>query len=134
MVYEGSSKMGVVSSIYRLKFDLWFVCIGPSDGKVKEFNKLELKPYHTNRPRWACGNGRIFLETFSPLYKQAYMIFLLPLLSPFAGIEDPRENSIYVFCGTAQEGDLKDDGTIEKLCNNLKKQSSLLIFHASSSQ
>ena len=42
------------------------------EGKKRDFTKLELKPDHTNRPIWACPDGRIFLETFSALYKQAY--------------------------------------------------------------
>jgi hypothetical protein len=51
------------------------------DGKTKDFSKLELKPDHVNRPLWACDNGRIFLETFSPLYKQAYD-FLIAIAEP----------------------------------------------------
>ena len=54
---------------------------GEKEGKVKDFSKLELKKDHTNRPLWACGNGRIFLETFSPLYKQAYD-FLIAIAEP----------------------------------------------------
>jgi len=52
-----------------------------TEGKTKDFSKLELKQDHTNRPLWACGNGRIFLETFSPLYKQAYD-FLIAIAEP----------------------------------------------------
>nr|VDD61709.1 unnamed protein product [Brassica oleracea] len=48
-----------------------------------DFSKLELKPGHVNRPLWACADGRIFLETYSPLYKQAYDFLIL--LNPFAG-------------------------------------------------
>lgn len=46
-----------------------------------DFTKLELKPDHGNRPLWACADGRIFLETFSPLYKQAYD-FLIAIAEP----------------------------------------------------
>lgn len=46
-----------------------------------DFSKLELKPDHGNRPLWACADGRIFLETFSPLYKQAYD-FLIAIAEP----------------------------------------------------
>ncbi|XP_020270527.1 DNA repair helicase XPB1-like [Asparagus officinalis] len=49
--------------------------------KKNDFTKLELKPDHVNRPLWACGDGRIFLETFSPLYKQAYD-FLIAIAEP----------------------------------------------------
>ncbi len=49
--------------------------------KKRDFTKLELKPDHANRPLWACADGRIFLETFSPLYKQAYD-FLIAIAEP----------------------------------------------------
>lgn len=49
--------------------------------KKRDFTKLELKPDHINRPLWACADGRIFLETFSPLYKQAYD-FLIAIAEP----------------------------------------------------
>ncbi|KAL0408171.1 UNVERIFIED_CONTAM: General transcription and DNA repair factor IIH helicase subunit XPB1 [Sesamum radiatum] len=51
------------------------------EGKKRDFSKLELKPDHANRPLWACADGRIFLETFSPLYKQAYD-FLIAIAEP----------------------------------------------------
>jgi len=49
--------------------------------KKRDFTKLELKPDHASRPLWACADGRIFLETFSPLYKQAYD-FLIAIAEP----------------------------------------------------
>ena len=49
--------------------------------KKRDFTKLELKPDHANRPLWACTDGRIFLETFSPLYKKAYD-FLIAIAEP----------------------------------------------------
>ena len=33
------------------------------------------------RPLWVCPDGRIFLETFSPVYKQAYD-FLIAVAEP----------------------------------------------------
>lgn len=51
------------------------------EGKKRDFSKLELKPDHLSRPLWACADGRIFLETFSPLYKQAYD-FLIAIAEP----------------------------------------------------
>lgn len=54
------------------------ICV---EGKKRDFSKLELKPDHVNRPLWACADGRIFLETFSPLYKQAYD-FLIAIAEP----------------------------------------------------
>ncbi|CDY45389.1 BnaC06g42440D [Brassica napus] len=61
--------------------------MGDDDGKSEgekmntDFSKLELKPDHVNRPLWACADGRIFLETYSPLYKQAYD-FLIAIAEP----------------------------------------------------
>lgn len=52
-----------------------------TEGKKRDFSKLELKPDHANRPLWACADGRIFLETFSSLYKQAYD-FLIAIAEP----------------------------------------------------
>lgn len=49
--------------------------------KRQDFTKLELKPDHSNRPLWVCADGRIFLETFSSLYKQAYD-FLIAIAEP----------------------------------------------------
>ncbi|XP_050377429.1 general transcription and DNA repair factor IIH helicase subunit XPB1-like [Argentina anserina] len=51
------------------------------EGKKRDFTKLELKPDHTNRPIWACPDGRLFLETSSALYKQAYD-FLIAISEP----------------------------------------------------
>ncbi|RRT68461.1 hypothetical protein B296_00017045 [Ensete ventricosum] len=54
---------------------------GEREIKKRDFTQLELKPDHVNRPLWACADGRIFLETFSPLYKQAYD-FLIAIAEP----------------------------------------------------
>ncbi|CAL9766166.1 unnamed protein product [Musa acuminata subsp. burmannicoides] len=45
---------------------------GEREIKKMDFTQLELKSDHVNRPLWACADDRIFLETFFPLYKQAY--------------------------------------------------------------
>ena len=34
------------------------------------FRYLSLKPDHKNRPLWVTPDGRVFLETYSPVYKQ----------------------------------------------------------------
>ena len=36
------------------------------------FRFLTLKPDHKNRPLWVTPDGRVFLETFSPIYKQVW--------------------------------------------------------------
>ena len=46
-----------------------------------DFSDLVLKPDHANRPLWICGDGRIFLESFSPVYKAAYD-FLISVAEP----------------------------------------------------
>lgn len=63
---------------------IWVVYCGKGEkeeGTKRDFTKLELKPDHQNRPLWACADGRIFLETFSLLYKQAYD-FLIAIAEP----------------------------------------------------
>nr|GEX53166.1 DNA repair helicase XPB1 [Tanacetum cinerariifolium] len=55
---------------------------GDGEGKKTDYTKLELKPDHANPPLWACAYGRIFLETFLPLYKQAFD-FLTSIAEPF---------------------------------------------------
>lgn len=66
-----------------LKYGVFEFCLIyiQGEGKKRDFTKLELKPDHTNRPLWACADGRIFLETFSALYKQAYD-FLIAIAEP----------------------------------------------------
>ncbi|KAK6158213.1 hypothetical protein DH2020_005527 [Rehmannia glutinosa] len=63
------------------------------EGKNRDFSKLELKPDHANRPLWACADGRIFLETFSPLYKQAYD-FLIAIAEPVCRPESMHEYNL----------------------------------------
>eukprot|EP00955_Chlamydomonas_euryale_P058657 357162-Chlamydomonas_euryale.AAC.4 len=35
---------------------------------------VALKPDHANRPLWVTPDGRVFLETFSPIYKQVWAL------------------------------------------------------------
>lgn len=71
---------------------------GERETKKRDFTKLELKPDHVNRPLWACADGRIFLETFSPLYKQAYD-FLIAIAEPVCRslIETKFDSFIFYF-------------------------------------
>lgn len=55
--------------------------LGAEDEEFHDFSDLELKPDHLNRPLWVCPDGRVFLETFSPVYKQAYD-FLIAVAEP----------------------------------------------------
>lgn len=62
----------------------WYRYYGTIDQeeiKKRDFTKLELKADHQLRPLWVCADGRIFLETFSNLYKQAYD-FLIAIAEP----------------------------------------------------
>jgi len=47
----------------------------------KNFSNMVLKPDHTSRPIWVCPDQHIFLETFSPIYPQAYD-FLIAVAEP----------------------------------------------------
>ncbi|KAG0605303.1 hypothetical protein M758_9G047200 [Ceratodon purpureus] len=60
----------------------------------QDFTKLELKPDHANRPLWVRADGRIFLETFSSLYKQAYD-FLIAIAEPVCRPESMHEYNFY---------------------------------------
>ncbi|KDD71378.1 hypothetical protein H632_c5176p0, partial [Helicosporidium sp. ATCC 50920] len=46
-----------------------------------------------NRPLWVCPDGRIFLETFSPVYKQAYD-FLIACAEPVSRPESVHEYAL----------------------------------------
>ncbi|KAF6159115.1 hypothetical protein GIB67_032732 [Kingdonia uniflora] len=79
------------------------------EGKKNDFTKLELKPDHVNRPMWAYADGRIFLEMFSSLYKQAYD-FLIAIAEPVCRPETMHEynltpHSLYVAVSVGLETD-----------------------------
>ncbi|PWA94807.1 DNA repair helicase [Artemisia annua] len=93
---------------------------GDGEGKKRDFTKLELKPDHVNRPLWACADGRIFLETFSPLYKQAYD-FLIAIAEPVCRPESMHEynltpHSLYAAVSVGLETE-----TIISVLNKLSK-------------
>ncbi|KAK1303540.1 DNA repair helicase XPB1 [Acorus calamus] len=93
---------------------------GDSAAKKWDFTKLELKADHANRPLWACADGRIFLETFSPLYKQAYD-FLIAIAEPVCRPESMHEynltpHSLYAAVSVGLETE-----TIVAVLNKLSK-------------
>nr|KJB20626.1 hypothetical protein B456_003G156900 [Gossypium raimondii] len=93
---------------------------GENEGKKRDFTKLELKLDHGNRPLWACADGRIFLETFSPLYKQAYD-FLIAIAEPVCRPESMHEynltpHSLYAAVSVGLETE-----TIISVLNKLSK-------------
>ncbi|EFJ20937.1 hypothetical protein SELMODRAFT_418040 [Selaginella moellendorffii] len=61
--------------------------------KQKDFSALELKSDHDRRPILVGCDGRIFLETFSPLYKQAYD-FLIAVAEPVCRPEHMHEYNL----------------------------------------
>ncbi|KAJ4806498.1 DNA repair helicase XPB1 [Rhynchospora pubera] len=90
------------------------------EAKKRDFSKLELKLDHANRPLWACADGRIFLETFSPLYKQAYD-FLIAIAEPVCRPESMHEynltpHSLYAAVSVGLETE-----TIISVLNKLSK-------------
>ncbi|KAF5179500.1 General transcription and dna repair factor iih helicase subunit xpb [Thalictrum thalictroides] len=106
------------------------------DEKKRDFTKLELKPDHGNRPLWACADGRIFLETFSPLYKQAYD-FLIAIAEPVCRPESMHEynltpHSLYAAVSVGLETE-----TIISVLNKLSKtklpKEMIDFIHASTS-
>lgn len=55
-----------------------------------DFSSLQLRPDHATRPVYVSGDMRIFLETFSPIYKQAYD-FLVAIAEPVSRPEQVHE-------------------------------------------
>lgn len=109
---------------------------GDGEGKKRDFTKLELKADHVNRPLWACADGRIFLETFSPLYKQAYD-FLIAIAEPVCRPESMHEynltpHSLYAAVSVGLETE-----TIIAVLNKLSKtklpKEMIDFIHASTS-
>lgn len=58
--------------------------------KGSDFSKLILKPDHAVRPIWVTPKMHIFLETFSPIYQQAYD-FLVAIAEPLSRPENIHE-------------------------------------------
>ena len=54
---------------------------GEGEQEQHDFRRLQLKADHAQRPMWVCPDGRIILETYSPLYKHAYD-FLIAIAEP----------------------------------------------------
>ncbi|KAM7252541.1 hypothetical protein ACFE04_024424 [Oxalis oulophora] len=109
---------------------------GETEVKQRDFRQLELKPDHANRPLWACADGRIFLETFSNLYKQAYD-FLIAIAEPVCRPESMHEynltpHSLYAAVSVGLETE-----TIISVLNKLSKtqlpKEMIDFIHASTS-
>ncbi|CAI5457744.1 unnamed protein product [Closterium sp. Yama58-4] len=60
---------------------------------LRDFSKMQLKEDHSQRPMWVCPDGRIILETYSPLYKHAYD-FLIAIAEPVCRPENVHEYNL----------------------------------------
>ncbi|KAI7835846.1 hypothetical protein COHA_010244 [Chlorella ohadii] len=94
--------------------------LGAGDEEFRDFSSLQLKPDHYNRPLWVCPDARVFLETFSPVYKQAYD-FLIAIAEPVSRPEWIHEyqltpHSLYAAVSIGLECD-----TILAVLNRLSK-------------
>jgi DNA excision repair protein ERCC-3 len=79
-----------------------------------------LKADHANRPLWVCPDGRVFLETYSPIYRQAYD-FLIAIAEPVCRPQSVHEylltpHSLYAAVSVGLETD-----TIISVLNRLSK-------------
>ncbi|KAG2449987.1 hypothetical protein HYH02_000091 [Chlamydomonas schloesseri] len=96
---------------------------GDPDGAAPydtDFSSLVLKTDHSNRPLWVTPDNRIFLETFSPIYKQAYD-FLIAISEPVCRPEAMHEyqltpHSLYAAVSVGLETE-----TIINVLNRLSK-------------
>ncbi|KAL4441851.1 hypothetical protein ABPG77_003767 [Micractinium sp. CCAP 211/92] len=94
--------------------------LGAGDEEFRDFSGMQLKPDHYNRPLWVCPDARIFLETFSPVYKQAYD-FLIAIAEPVSRPECIHEyqltpHSLYAAVSIGLE-----TGTVVAVLNRLSK-------------
>ncbi|QDZ25466.1 DNA repair helicase Rad25 [Chloropicon primus] len=86
------------------------------------FLDLALKPDHRNRPVWVTPDRRVFLESFSPLYRQAYD-FLIAIAEPVSRPQCVHEymltaHSLYAAVSIGLDAD-----TIVKVLGKLSKVS-----------
>jgi DNA excision repair protein ERCC-3 len=61
-----------------------------------DFSSMQLKPDHAMRPIWVTPDKHIFLETFSPIYVQAYD-FLVAIAEPLSRPENLHEYVLTVY-------------------------------------
>jgi DNA excision repair protein ERCC-3 len=55
--------------------------LAPSDVPTEDFSKLRLRADHDKRPMWVCPSLYIYLEAFTPQYKEAYD-FMIAVANP----------------------------------------------------
>ena len=76
----------------------------------RDFSLLPLKADHARRPIWVCPNGRVFLDTSSAIYRQAYD-FLIAISDPVCRPQFIHEYQItsYSLYAAASLGLLTED-------------------------
>ena len=94
--------------------------LGAEDEFFEDFSSLRLKPDHANRPLWVCPDGRIFLETFSPIYRQAYD-FLIAVSEPVSRPESLHEYALTPHSLYAAVSIGLETSTIESVLDRLSK-------------
>ncbi|CAH1447682.1 unnamed protein product [Lactuca virosa] len=134
--HKSSTKEGYKAAAFEEEDAYYVEEFGDGEGNKRDFTKLELKADHVNRPLWACADGRIFLETFSPLYKQAYD-FLIAIAEPVCRPDSMHEynltpHSLYAAVSVGLETE-----TIIAVLNKLSKtklpKEMIDFIHASTS-
>ncbi|KAL6181280.1 hypothetical protein ACLB2K_047935 [Fragaria x ananassa] len=90
------------------------------NGEKGEYNKLEWKPDHPNRPLWVCPNGRVIFEASSVFYEHA-QDFLIAVAEPVRRAELIHEynltpESLFAAASTGLEPE-----TIISVLNKLSK-------------
>lgn len=94
--------------------------LGAEDEELTDFSHLILKPDHANRPLWVCPDGRIFLETFSHVYRQAYD-FLIAVAEPVSRPESLHEYALTPHSLYAAVSIGLETRTIETVLDRLSK-------------
>ena len=79
------------------------------------------------RPLWVCPDGRIYLETFSPIYRQAYD-FLIAIAEPVCRPECVHEYTLTPHSLYAAVSVGLTTGTIVSVLNRLSKVPSTLVL------
>ncbi|OQR93463.1 TFIIH basal transcription factor complex helicase XPB subunit [Thraustotheca clavata] len=90
------------------------------DAGYFDFSSLNMKKDHASRPVWVCPNGRIFLEAFSPIYKQAYD-FLVAIAEPVSRPEFIHEYKLTPYSLYAAVSVSIETDSIIKVLDRLSK-------------
>ncbi|ETV82401.1 hypothetical protein H257_05051 [Aphanomyces astaci] len=97
------------------------------NSQYQDFSSLKMKNDHASRPVWVCPNGRIFLEAFSPLYKQAYD-FLVAISEPVSRPEFLHEYKLTPYSLYAAVSVSIETESIVKVLERLSKNHLPLVI------